>query len=63
MNFATLLKAAAIAYEYSDDDKKAVRQMAIDDRAGLTAALESDPLLPWIAFEHGFIDEPPKGNS
>jgi len=59
MNFTILLKAAAIAYEYSDDDKKTVRQMAMTDRAGLTAALESDPLLPWIAYENGLIDEPP----
>lgn len=59
MNFTILLKTAAIAYEYSEEDKKAVRQMAIEDRAGLNAALEADPLLPWIAYEHGLIDEVP----
>ncbi len=57
MNFTILLKAAAIAYEYTDEDKKAVRQMAMTDRAGLTEALEADPLLPWVAYENGLIDE------
>jgi hypothetical protein len=60
MNFTILLKAAAIVYEYSEEDKKTVRQMAMTDRAGLTAALEADPLLPWVAYQHGLIDEPPK---
>ncbi len=59
MNFTTMLKAAAIVYEYDEEDKKTVRQMAMTDRAGLTEALEADPLLPWIAFEHGLIDEVP----
>ena len=59
MNFTILLKSAAIVYEYDEEDKKTVRQMAMTDRAGLTAALEADPLLPWIAFEHGLIDEAP----
>ena len=61
MNFTILLKAAAIVYEYDEQDKKDVRQMAITDRAGLTTALESDPLLPWVAYEHGLIDEAPNG--
>ena len=59
MNFTILLKAAAIAYEYTEEDKKDVRQMAMTDRAGLTEALEADPLLPWVAYEHGLIDEVP----
>lgn len=59
MNLTILLKAAAIVYEYSEQDKKDVRQMAMTDRAGLTEALEADPLLPWIAYEHGLIDEAP----
>ncbi len=59
MNFTILLKAAAIVYEYDEQDKKDVRQMAMTDRAGLTEALEADPLLPWVAYEHGLIDEAP----
>jgi hypothetical protein len=59
VNFTIMLKAAAIAYGYTEEDKKIVRQMAMDDRAGLTAALEADPLLPWIAYESGLIDEVP----
>ena len=59
MNFTILLKSAAIVYEYDEEDKKTVRQMAMTDRAGLTTALESDPLLPWVAYEHGLIDEAP----
>lgn len=61
MNFTIMLKAASIAYEYTEEDKRIVRQMAIEDRAGLTAALEADPLIPWVAYENGLIDEPPKG--
>lgn len=59
MNFTIMLKAASIAYSYSDDDKAIIRQMAMEDRAGITATLEADPLLPWIAYEHGLIDEAP----
>lgn len=54
-----MLLAADLAYAYSDDDKAIIRQMAMEDRAGLTSALEADPLLPWIAYENGLIDEAP----
>jgi hypothetical protein len=62
LDLKTMLLAADLAYSYSDEDKAIIRQMSIDDRAGLTAALEADQLLPWIAYEHGLINEVPKGN-
>lgn len=58
-----MLLAADLAYSYSDEDKAIIRQMARDDRPGLIAALEGDALIRKTAIEHGFIDEPPKGNS
>jgi len=54
-----MLIAADFAYAYSDDDKAIIRKMAMEDREGLTAALEADPLLPWMAYENGLIDEAP----
>lgn len=53
------LLAAAIAYDYSDDDKAAMRKLAIEDRAGLEQAILSDPWLPWVAYEHGITEQPP----
>ena len=58
MTFTQRLQAAAIAYEYSDEDKSEMRRMALEDREGLHKALELDPWLPWVAYEHGIIDTP-----
>ena len=61
MDLRTMLLAADLAYGYSEEDKAVIRKMAIEDKEGLRAALEADQLIPWVAFEHGLIDEPPKG--
>lgn len=59
MTFTEGLKAAAIAYDYSDEDKAAMRKLAIEDRAGVEIAILSDPWLPWVAYENGITDQPP----
>lgn len=59
MTMRQLLLAASIAYEYGDEDKAAMRAMALDDRDGVERALRADPWLPWVAFEHGITDQPP----
>jgi len=55
-----LLLAAAIAYDYSDQDKADMRAAVLADRAGMLIALQADPWLPWVAYEHGISDEVPK---
>lgn len=59
MTFTDGLKAAAIAYGYTDEDKAAMRKLAMEDRAGVELAIRSDPLLPWVAYEHGITEQPP----
>ena len=56
MDLRTMLLAADLAYSYSEEDKAVIRQMARDDKAGLIAALESDPLIHWVAYENGLTD-------
>lgn len=63
MTFSQLLLAASIAYGYSESDKAAMRALAIEDRAGVHAALLADPWLPWVAYEHGITDQPPMRKS
>lgn len=60
MNMNQLLKAANIAYEYSEEDKAIIRKMALEDRTGLIAALEADRWIPWVAYENCITDQPPK---
>lgn len=59
MTFRELLMSAAIAYDYSDQDKADMRALVINDKDGVERALRADPWLPWVAFEHGITDQPP----
>lgn len=59
MTFRELLMAAAIAYDYSGQDKADMRALVINDKDGVERALRADPWLPWVAYEHGITEQPP----
>lgn len=59
MTFRELLMSAAIAYDYSDQDKADMRALVINDKDGVERALRADPWLPWVAYENGITDQPP----
>ncbi len=60
MNMKTLLLAADIAYGYTEADKALIREMAKSNKVGLMAALQADPMIPWVAYQHNLTTEAPK---
>lgn len=54
--------AAQIAYGYDDEDRAAIKRIAEKDLPVLRTALQADVWLPWVAYDHGIIDEPPSMN-
>ena len=59
MTLTQLLLAAAIAYDYSDQDKADMRAAVLADKEGMTTALRADPWLPWVAYENGLTKDLP----
>lgn len=60
---ATLCQLAIEEYRYDEDDKRILRELYRSDPAGLQTALEADPMLEWVAYEHGITDQPPMRKS
>lgn len=55
-SLSDMLKAADLIYNYSDEDKAIIRQMAKEDKAGLIAALEADYLVRLAVQESGIVE-------